>query len=401
MSPIRTAATPTFDVRKYGAKGDGTTNDTAAIQAALDAAAVAGAANKSRVYLPAGTYMMSNLLINASVILQGASMSVTKLKRITGSTGTALRERTSAEGNASGASGIWMRDFHIDGNATAGDGFNIGNQVAGAQLNFLAGMENLYATAFPSGTGFIINTNAVKNGYLWSNANQRGFLVSGGGSLWDGLWAENNTGTDIEIASVGDTFAHLQTETAASAKPVVITGNANRIFGIYAALGGTVVRVVELSGTLNHLLGTFITLNANTMTHGIYQTTAAVGTGATRTLIPEWYDRGEQQKAAFGLFTATYGTTVATNMLNGDKHYIPVTNGTAFTISAPVNPQIGQELTYLIINSSGGAMGTITWDAAFKLAGAFTNPAATKARTITFLYGGAAWYEISRAGADI
>src|SRR6476619_6969744 len=124
MSPIRTAASPTFDVRKYGAKGDGTTNDTAAIQAALDAAAVAGAANKSRVYLPAGTYMMSNRLINASVILQGASMSVTKLKRITGSTGTALRERTSAEGNASGASGIWLRDFHIDGNATAGDGFN-------------------------------------------------------------------------------------------------------------------------------------------------------------------------------------------------------------------------------------------------------------------------------------
>ena len=140
---------PFRNVKDYGAVGDGVTNDTAAIQAALDAAAVSGAANKIPVYLPAGTFMISNLLINANVILQGASMSVTKLKRITGSTGIALRERTSAEGNASGAGGIWLRDFHIDGNATAGDGFNIGNQVGGAQLNFLAGMENLGALQLP------------------------------------------------------------------------------------------------------------------------------------------------------------------------------------------------------------------------------------------------------------
>src|SRR5262249_31984952 len=45
-----------FNVKDYGAKGNGRGNDTAAIQAALDAARDAGG---GRVYLPAGTYLVS------------------------------------------------------------------------------------------------------------------------------------------------------------------------------------------------------------------------------------------------------------------------------------------------------------------------------------------------------
>jgi hypothetical protein len=390
---------PYIDVMEYGAKGDGSTNDTAAIQAALDFAFT----NPTRipVYLPAGTFMFSNLKINATVILQGASMSVTKLKRITGSTGTALREKTAAEGNASGASGIWLRDFHIDGNATAGDGFNIGNQVAGAQLNFLASMENLWAANFPSGTGMIITTNAMKNSYLWSNTNSKGFVISGGGSMWDGIWAENNTNTDIEIGSIGDTFSHVQTETAASAKPIVVTGNANRLLGVYAALGGTgIVRVVELQGTLNHVLDLLITTNSNTFTHGVYQTTAAVGTGSSLTQIPEWYDRKLVQKFGVGQTAATYSASITLNMTTSDIHYINATNTSAFTINAPSNAQSGMRLIVWIQNGSGGTLGTVTWDAVFKLAGAFTNPANGKGRMVEFITNGTTWFEVSRTAAD-
>ncbi len=55
-------------VQDYGAKGDGTTDDTAAIQAALDAAAVAGGV----VWFPAGSYLISDTLVyGAATTLRG------------------------------------------------------------------------------------------------------------------------------------------------------------------------------------------------------------------------------------------------------------------------------------------------------------------------------------------
>ena len=55
--------------KAYGAKGDGTTDDRAAIQACIDAAAAAG----GTVYLPYGTYRISNsLVLKSKVTLRGA-----------------------------------------------------------------------------------------------------------------------------------------------------------------------------------------------------------------------------------------------------------------------------------------------------------------------------------------
>ncbi len=51
---------PWFDVKRYGAKGDGTTEDTTAVQAALNAAKAAGG---GRVYLPTGTYLVDALAL--------------------------------------------------------------------------------------------------------------------------------------------------------------------------------------------------------------------------------------------------------------------------------------------------------------------------------------------------
>jgi hypothetical protein len=98
--------------------------------------------------------------------------------------------------------------------------------------------------------------------------------------------------------------------------------------------------------------------------------------------------------------TLTYGTTVATNAASGNYFTLTVTDGVAFTISPPTNATAGQILTYTIKNTSGGAVGTITWDTIFKKA-AFTTPATANQRSITFVYDGTNWIELYKTAADV
>jgi hypothetical protein len=64
-NPVFTGGTPWFDIRAYGAVGNNSTDCTAAIQAAINAAAVAG----GTVFFPLGTYKVTNwLTIGASNI---------------------------------------------------------------------------------------------------------------------------------------------------------------------------------------------------------------------------------------------------------------------------------------------------------------------------------------------
>ena len=56
-----------YNVRTYGAKGDGVTKDTAAIQSALDACATNGG---GRVVLPEGVYLTGGLVVGANTTFQ-------------------------------------------------------------------------------------------------------------------------------------------------------------------------------------------------------------------------------------------------------------------------------------------------------------------------------------------
>ncbi len=100
------------------------------------------------------------------------------------------------------------------------------------------------------------------------------------------------------------------------------------------------------------------------------------------------------------LLTTTGGTAVSIDTAGFRFVTIRADDGSAFTVNAPTNGLFQETLTIQVHNNAGVAMGAITWNAVFKLAGAFTNPAAGLRRMITFVFDGTSWREISRTAAD-
>lgn len=96
----------------------------------------------------------------------------------------------------------------------------------------------------------------------------------------------------------------------------------------------------------------------------------------------------------------TYSASMTPNAALGEYQQITVTNGTAFTVNAPINPLTGQIMRLLFKNTSGGAMGAVTMNAVFKMP-AFVAPANGFNRTYEYLYDGTNWIEIDRCAADI
>lgn len=120
---------PVVNCASHGAVGDGVTDDAAAIQAALNAAAAAG----MPCFLPPGTYMISaTLVIPSNADFYGAGPeSVIKLSDAgeAGLTGTNMNEVLGTSkppiyamlltSQAAATTGIHLHDFAIDGNDAA------------------------------------------------------------------------------------------------------------------------------------------------------------------------------------------------------------------------------------------------------------------------------------------
>lgn len=96
----------------------------------------------------------------------------------------------------------------------------------------------------------------------------------------------------------------------------------------------------------------------------------------------------------------TYSASITIDASTGHQFQINVTNGTAFTINAPTNPTTGQRAKIQLRNTSGGAMGAVTWNAVFKMP-TFTAPATGFSRTVDMYYNGANWIVWQISTADV
>ena len=126
-----------FNVRDFGAVGDGHTSDTAAIQAAIDAAAKAGGGD---VYIPAGTWTLTPggkpadgaLMLKSNVFIKGEGMGATVLKLADGTDQAVTGLIRSASGEATHDFGV--SNLTLDGNRDSTTG-----KVDGWYNGFLPG----------------------------------------------------------------------------------------------------------------------------------------------------------------------------------------------------------------------------------------------------------------------
>jgi hypothetical protein len=120
-----------YNVRDFGATGDGVTDDTRSLQRALDTARAGGGI----VFLPPGTYLTGRLTVYSRVHLRGSGGDATVLKLAPGAN-TAILEshRFEPESKARSNGGIAVfsvRDLTLDGNRAQNNPVGYGLRLYG------------------------------------------------------------------------------------------------------------------------------------------------------------------------------------------------------------------------------------------------------------------------------
>lgn len=120
-----------FDARQFGAAGDGRTDDTAALQKAVDAARDGGGI----VFIPAGVYLTRGLRLYSRVHLRGAGGDATTLRSHPGVNRAVLEtadfDKLTGTGDSGGACYFSVRDLTVDGNKAANAEAGCGLRIYG------------------------------------------------------------------------------------------------------------------------------------------------------------------------------------------------------------------------------------------------------------------------------
>jgi len=392
-------------VKDFGAVGDGTTDDTAAIQAAINAVFAAGGGT---VYFPIGTYAVTQLSLNwgtslLSIVFKGASESASVIKR-TGATTNAVFNLSATLGD-----GVYseFRDLTINGNSTATTGI-LATLIARATLKNVriincttVGYDsvgslildfydcNLVANAYGyrSRVSGAVNPNLVNfyNGSVRNNS-QYGFDVgdasgfhiygtdiesngtaggTGGGIIFrstcgteyggssasiDNAWFEANYGTAI--------YAEAATGLSLSVKDTpVINNESGRVCNIGAIRYFVMDRVyaagasdtATIAATICVIRESTIHSLSDTSTYHLYENVSTAGPYTT------W-----EQKSPTGTLV------IANDALYSKTTSVTAATATATTV-ATISGNAGFFECYAYIDSAGGAyMSTarIGWDRA-------------------------------------
>ncbi len=265
----------------YGATVNDGTDDTTAIQAAIDAAHAIriGGVLEPVVYIPPGQFMVSNLTIYNGTKLVGDGPHHSRLKMITGSTGNMIEDDDSAVGTI-------ISDLMINGNSCNANGIVLGYGTS--QFSSSAELNNLYVNGFNGASdnyAIKINNNVAYAQNLELVANKNGLKVDGNLFILTGAAFSGSgggiVGLDIDGSNTFVRGLHFEGawSTAAIRCQDASTGTSIRDVHCYIAAGNTINTVVEIETIAARVRCDHISVSmvSGTLTNGIiYDQTLAV-----------------------------------------------------------------------------------------------------------------------------
>lgn len=265
-----------YDVKSdYGAVGDGTTNDTAAIQAAIDAVADAGT-----VFFPTGTYLFSSLTIGSkSVTLLGAGVSTISADVFGGSwtlAGSVLKS-TAASGNAISTISNKPMNLRSLGIVGPGSGTAVGVHVTDSVRH---AWGNVIVANFATGVRLVgvQDTTAIrlsikgcsKGLYLDINSNDNSFYgidishttvnaIHSVGAVLNRFYGgvlQSNTGTVVlhdTSAGGGNLYSSLYLENSGATRAVdLVLGDYNQFVACHFGTAGDTLRIASNQNVVEH-----------------------------------------------------------------------------------------------------------------------------------------------------
>jgi len=219
---------PWHDVQAYGAIGDGTTDDTAAIQAAMTAAGANGS-----VYLPAGIYRTTATLTFVSgqrlIGQSGPQVQSGQSKIAYEGTGTALAPTTPAANTIN----VAIENLNIDAGASG----TIAIDFTRVSYGVIRACTVIGAT---TATGILLD--AVTSGQCYFNLLEQNKYIAGTGikftrganvnQVLGGAFIGCGTGMHFESLSAGNTVVGCDMEDATT-RHVYLDATANTFVGVH------------------------------------------------------------------------------------------------------------------------------------------------------------------------
>ena len=201
LQPLLSAYSGYVSVKSFGAKGDGTTNDTTAFQNAIDYATT----NGIKLYVDKGIYLVSKLTISSKITMEGAGIYDSTIKSIDNNTNT--DGVLTVEGY--GILNSIFRNFGINGNKDNQDhaihGFHI-KMNNGFDTNAI--IDTIFITKC-SGTGLFVDGYAreIRFSKISSSFNDLYgiYIKNSTDHLMDTLLCYSNTKHGIYFTNSGST----------------------------------------------------------------------------------------------------------------------------------------------------------------------------------------------------